>query len=146
MLGILETTGPSELVSKSYISKHNKMRRPRPKFKVSFYLYFCCFWINFTQINFENIKRKIQSCFQLKSWFNVDTRAPSIPLLNFPFKWFKSSVCFFFFFFLWSWKLAFLVKVKVYLYPENIFLYVKGTQIRSPLHQHSVKNIHQVIK
>ena len=67
------------------------MRRPRPKFKVSFYLYFCCFWINVTQINFENIKRKIQriisdSCFQLKSWFNVDARAPSIPLLNFPFK------------------------------------------------------------
>ena len=67
------------------------MRRPRPKFKVSFYLYFCCFWINVTQIIFENIKRKIQriisdSCFQLKSWFNVDARAPSIPLLNFPFK------------------------------------------------------------
>ena len=42
------------------------------------------------QINFENIKRKIQriisdSCFQFKSWFNVDARAPSIPLLNFPF-------------------------------------------------------------
>ena len=73
------------------ISNHNKMRRPRPKFKVSFYLYFCCFWINVTQINFENIKRKIQriisnSCFQLKSWFNIDVRAPSIPLLNFPFK------------------------------------------------------------
>ena len=66
------------------------MWRPRPKFKVSFYLYFCCFWINVTQINFENIKRKIQriisdSRFQLKSWFNVDARAPSIPLLNFPF-------------------------------------------------------------
>ena len=50
-----------------------------------------CFWVNVTQINFENIKRKIQriisdSCFQLKSWFNVDARAPSIPLLNFPFK------------------------------------------------------------
>ena len=74
----------------SYISNHNKVRRPHPKFKVSFYLYFCCFWINFTQINFENIKREIQriisdSCFQLKSWFNVDARAPSIPLLNFPF-------------------------------------------------------------
>ena len=82
---------PSELVSNGYISNHNEMRRPRPKFKVSFYLYFCCFWINVTQINFENIKRKIQriisdSCFQLKSWFNVDARAPSIPLLNFPFK------------------------------------------------------------
>ena len=54
-------------------------------------LYFCCFWINVTQINFKNIKRKIQriisdSCFQLKSWFNVDARAPPIPLLNFPFK------------------------------------------------------------
>ena len=74
-----------------YISNHNNMWRPRTKFKVSFYLYFCCFWINVNQINFENIKRKIQriisdSCFQLKSWFNVDARAPSIPLLNFPFK------------------------------------------------------------
>ena len=91
MLGILETISPSELVSNGYISNHNKVRRPCPKFKVSFYLYFCCFWINVTQINFENIKRKIQrnisdSCFQLKSWFNVDARAPSIPLLNFPFK------------------------------------------------------------
>ena len=68
------------------------MRRPRPKFKVSFYLYFCCFWINVTQINFKNIKRKLQriisdSWFQLKSWFNVDARAPSIPLLNFPFNY-----------------------------------------------------------
>ena len=36
--------------------------------------------------------------------------------------------------------------IKVYLYPKNNFLYVKGTQFRSPLHQHSVKNIHQVIK
>ena len=26
------------------------------------------------------------SCFQLKSQFNVDARAPSTPLLNFPFK------------------------------------------------------------
>ena len=80
---------PSELVSNGYISNHNEMRRPRPKFKVSFYLCFCCFWISVTQINFENIKRKIQriisdSCFQLKSWFNVDARAPSIPLLNYP--------------------------------------------------------------
>ena len=58
---------------KSYFN-HNKMWRP----------------FN-TQINFENIKRNIQriisdSCFQLKSWFNVGARAPSIPLLNFPFK------------------------------------------------------------
>ena len=66
------------------------MRRPRPKSKVSFFkIYFCCFWISVTQINFENIK-KIQriisyTCFQLKSRYNVDARAPSIPLLNFPF-------------------------------------------------------------
>ena len=90
MLGILETISPSELLSNGYISNHNKVRRPRPKFKVSFYLYFCCFWINVAQINFENIKRKIQriisdSCFQLKLWFNVVARAPSIPLLNFSF-------------------------------------------------------------
>ena len=43
ILGILEKISPSELVSNGYISNHNKMRRPRPKFKVSFYLYFCCF-------------------------------------------------------------------------------------------------------
>ena len=30
---------PSELVSNGYYANHNKMRRPRPKFKVSFYLY-----------------------------------------------------------------------------------------------------------
>ena len=103
MLGILEKISSSELVSNGYISNHNKVRRPRPKFKVSFYLYFCCFWINVTQINFENIKRKIQiiisdSCFHLKSWFIVDARAPSIPLLNFPFKFvsiFPSSSLFF---------------------------------------------------
>ena len=80
MLGILEKVSPSELVSNGYISNHNNVRCPRPKLKVSFYLYFCCFWINVTKINFENIKRKIQriisdSCFQLKSWFNVDARA-----------------------------------------------------------------------
>ena len=91
VLGILEKINSSELVSNIHILNHNKMRRPRPKFKVSFHLYFCCFWINVTQINFENIKRKLQriisdSCFQLKSWFNVDAKAPSIPLLNFPFK------------------------------------------------------------
>ena len=50
----------SELVSNGYISNHNKvrLRRPHPKFKVSLFLYFCCFWINVTQINFENIKKK----------------------------------------------------------------------------------------
>ena len=81
---------PSVFVSNGYISNHNKVRRPRPV-KVSFFLYFCCFWINVTQINFDNIKRKLQrivsdSCFQFKSRFNFDARAPSIPLLNFPFK------------------------------------------------------------
>ena len=93
MLGILEKihVGPAQLVFNGYISNHNKMWRPRPKFKVSLYLYFCCFWINVTHINFKNIKRNIQriisdSCFQLKSWFNIEVyRAPSIPLLNFPF-------------------------------------------------------------
>ena len=35
---------------------------------------------------------------------------------------------------------------KEYLYPKNIFWYVEGAQFRSPLHQYSVKNIHQVMK
>ena len=52
------------------ISNHNKLRRPRPQFKISFYLYLRCFWINVTQIKCKNIKRKLQriisdSCFQL---------------------------------------------------------------------------------
>ena len=34
----------------------------------------------------------------------------------------------------------------VYLSPNFFFWYVKGTHFRSPLHQHSVKNIHQVMK
>ena len=34
---------PTELVSNGYISNHNKVRRPCPKFKVSFFIYFCCF-------------------------------------------------------------------------------------------------------
>ena len=46
MLGILKKISPSELVSNGYISNHNKVRRPRPKFKVSFFIYFCCFWFN----------------------------------------------------------------------------------------------------
>ena len=63
---------PSKLVSNGYFSNHTKRRHPRLKVRVSFYLYFCCFWINFTQINFENIKRTIESiifdsCFYLKS-------------------------------------------------------------------------------
>ena len=70
MLGILEKVSPSKLVSNSYISNHNKARRPCPKFKVSFYLYFCCFWINVTQINFENITQKYKESFLIvvSSW------------------------------------------------------------------------------
>ena len=104
MLGILEKKSPSEIVANGYISNHNKVRCPRPKFSLLFIpLYFCCFWINVAQINFENIQSKIQriisdSCFQLKSWFNVDTRAPSIPLLNSPLiylscHFFYTSLC-----------------------------------------------------
>ena len=61
----LEKISPSELVYNGYISNHNKMRHPRPNFKVSFYWYFCCFWINVTQINFENIKRKYKEAFPI---------------------------------------------------------------------------------
>ena len=70
MLGILEKISPSEFVSNGYISNHNKVRRPRPKFKVSFFIYFCCFWINVTQINFENIKKRYKESFLIiiSSW------------------------------------------------------------------------------
>ena len=37
-------------------------------------------------------------------------------------------------------------RFKVYLYPKNMFWYMKGTPFGSQLHQHSVKNIHQVMK
>ena len=37
MLGILEEISPSELASNGYTSNHNKVRRPRQKFKVSFF-------------------------------------------------------------------------------------------------------------
>ena len=37
MLGILEKISPSEFASNGYISNQNKVRRPRPKFKVSFF-------------------------------------------------------------------------------------------------------------
>ena len=33
------------------------------------------------------------SCFQLKSRFNVDARAPTIPLLNFPFNLRTGALC-----------------------------------------------------
>ena len=58
-----------------YISNHNKVRRPRPKFKVSFFIYFCCLWINVTQINFENIKKRYKESFLIivSNW-NRDLR------------------------------------------------------------------------
>ena len=44
-------------------------------------------------------------------------------------------------------RLVMLPYFKVYLYTKNIvFLYVKGTQFRRPLHQHSDKRVHQVMK
>ena len=42
--------------------------------------------------------------------------------------------------------LSMLSLLKVYLYPKIFCLYVKGTQFRSPLHQHSKKKVHQVMK
>ena len=48
---------PSKLVSNGYISNHNKRWRPHLKVKVSFYWYFCCFCIHFTQINIENFQK-----------------------------------------------------------------------------------------
>ena len=46
MLGILEKISPSELVPNRYISNHNKVRRPRPKFKVSFFPLFFLLFLN----------------------------------------------------------------------------------------------------
>ena len=67
MLGILEKISPSELVSNGYISNQNKVRRPHPKFKVSFFLLFLnqCY-----QINFENITQKYKESFLIvvSSW------------------------------------------------------------------------------
>ena len=55
MLGILEKMNSSELVSNGYNSNHNKVRRPRPKFKVSIYLISPVSESMLGQINFENI-------------------------------------------------------------------------------------------
>ena len=91
MLGILEKISPSELVSNGYISNHNKVQRPRPKFKDSFLkniflLFLKQCYSNKLWKHQQKIQRIISdSYFQLKSQFNVDARAPSIPLLNFPF-------------------------------------------------------------
>ena len=46
----------------------------------------------------------------------------------------------------WSKFQMHLFVLKCTCHQKNIFWYVKGTHFRSPLHQHSVKNIHQVIK
>ena len=48
---------PSEHVFDSYFVIHNIVRRPRTKFTVFFFGYFCCFCINFTQINVENFQK-----------------------------------------------------------------------------------------
>ena len=39
MLAILEKISPSEFVSNGYISNHNKVQHPHPKFKVSFFIF-----------------------------------------------------------------------------------------------------------
>ena len=64
---------------------------PTPNIQSLFLFIFLLFLNQCYSNKLENIKRKIQriisdSCFQLKSCFNGDARAPSIPLLNFPFK------------------------------------------------------------
>ena len=85
MLGILEKISPSELVPNGYISNHNtsKVRRPCPKFKVSFFYTFLLFLNKCYSNKLWKHQKKIQriisdNCFQLKLWFNVDARAPSI--------------------------------------------------------------------
>ena len=69
----------------------NFVRRRRTKFKASHFGYLCYFWINFPQINAESNQNSIQrsnsdSCFGLKSQSNFYSKAPSLPLLNIPFK------------------------------------------------------------
>ena len=96
MLGILEKISPSELVSNGYISNHDKVWRPRPKFKVSFFplLFLNQCYSNKLWKHQKKIQRIISdNCFQLKWRFNVDARAPSIPLLNFPFKVHDTENC-----------------------------------------------------
>ena len=72
MLGILEKISPSELVSNGYFSNHNKLRRPCPKFKVSFFYIFLLFlnqcYSNKLWKHQKTIRRIISNnCFQLKS-------------------------------------------------------------------------------
>ena len=57
-------------ISRLNISNHNKVWCPHQKFKVSFFIYFCCFWINVIQINFENIKKRYEESFMIivSSW------------------------------------------------------------------------------
>ena len=57
MLAILEKISPSELASNGYISNHNKVRRPRPKFKVSFLHISAVSESMILKINFEHIQK-----------------------------------------------------------------------------------------
>ena len=86
MLGILEKTSPSELVSNGYISNHNRCA-PTPKFQSLLFYIFLLFLNQCYSNKLWKHQKKIQriisdNCFQLKSRFNVGARAPSIPLLN----------------------------------------------------------------
>ena len=65
MLGILENISPSELVSNGYISNHNKVRRLRPKFKLSIYLYFCCFLIKLLKQTLKTSTEKYKESFRI---------------------------------------------------------------------------------
>ena len=91
MLGILENISHSELVSNGYISNHNKVRRPRPNSESLFiYISPVSESMLLKQTLKTYIKEKYKESFLIvvSSWnrdFNFDARAPSIPLLNFPF-------------------------------------------------------------
>ena len=92
MLGILERILLLEHAINGYFWNLNFVRGPRTKFTASHFGYLLCFWINFYQINVENIQNSIQSINSdsslcLKSQINFYSRAPSIPLLILPFKW-----------------------------------------------------------
>ena len=92
MLGILEKISPSELVYNGYISNHHKVRRaPTPKIQ-SLLLFIFLLFLNQCYSNklWKYQKRYKESFLIIVSSWNrdlmlVDARAPSIPLLNFPF-------------------------------------------------------------
>ena len=85
---------PSKLVSNGYISNHNKRWRPHLKVKVSFYWYFCCFCIHFTQINIENSQNKCKASLLIvvfiwnRKWILLLERPLSTTELPF-----KASLC-----------------------------------------------------